>query len=383
MRFMISVAAWAARAVYALMKAVVPARHKVVFLSRQSDRPSRDFRMLADALQARDPDLEIVTRCRMLGPSLGSRAAFVLATFGQMYHLASSRACVVDGYVVPVSLLDHRAGLFVVQMWHALGAIKKFGYQTIDRAAGHSSVVASAMRMHRNYDVVLCGGPAAVPVFAEAFDVDPATVEQLGLPRMDALTSAAAALAGGNPPAGIAALIDRFPMLAEPGRCVILYAPTVRKGGAGRYREVVDRFRDDRFVVIVRPHPLESASIEGENVVNAQGVDVADLLPLCSAVITDYSAIAFEAAAIDVPSYFYVYDIDDYRRDTGLNIDPLVDMPEVSSRDIVALADLIMSGAAHPEVTRMLRDGYASAPAGCAGRIADRIIEAMGAGDRT
>jgi CDP-ribitol ribitolphosphotransferase len=130
--------------------------------------------------------------------------------------------------------------------------------------------------------------------------------------------------------------------------------------------------------VIVRPHPLESASIEGGNVVNAQGVDVADLLPLCSAVITDYSAIAFEAAAIDVPSYFYVYDIDEYRRDTGLNIDPLVEMPEVSSRDIVALADLVKSGAAHSEVTRMLRDGYASAPAGCGERIAGRIIEALG-----
>lgn len=379
MRLLITVAAWGARAVYAVIKAVVPARHKVVFLSRQSDRPSRDFELLADALRAHDPGLEIVMRCRMLGPSAGERISFALATLGQMYHLASSRACIVDGYVVPVSVLDHRQGLYVVQMWHALGAIKKFGYQTIDRAAGHSTALASAMRMHHNYDLVLCGGPAAIPVFAEAFGVDPAIVQQLGLPRMDDLTAAAAARAAGVSTAGTDALLDRFPLLSEPGRLVVLYAPTVRKGGESRCREVAESFRGERYTLVVKPHPLEPVLAEGDNVVNARGVDLADLLPLCSVLITDYSAIAFEAAAIDVPAFFYVYDIDSYARDTGLNIDPLAEMPEVSSRDIVALSDLIKSGVTHPEVTRRLREGYASAPAGCAGRIADRIIEAMGA----
>jgi hypothetical protein len=65
MRLLISAAAWAARAIYAVIKAVAPSRRKVVFLSRQSDEPSRDFRLLADALALRDPQLEIVMRCRM------------------------------------------------------------------------------------------------------------------------------------------------------------------------------------------------------------------------------------------------------------------------------------------------------------------------------
>jgi hypothetical protein len=52
-------------------------------------------------------------------------------------------------------------------------------------------------------------------------------------------------------------------------------------------------------------------------------------------------------------------------------------MPEVSSRDIVVLSALIGSGVTHPEVTLRLKDRYAAAPAGCAGRIADTIIEAV------
>lgn len=359
------------------MKAVLPSRHKIVFLSRQSDTPSRDFMLLADSLRSRDPDLEIVMRCSMVGGSVAGRVVSAVAMAGQMYHLATSRGCVVDGYVIPVSLLDHRRGMFIVQMWHALGALKKFGYQTVGRPGGHAADLAAAMRMHRNYDLVLCGGPATVPVFAEAFGVEPAIVVPLGLPRIDYLIAAAKARESGRFSPEAVALRRAFPLLADPGRQVVLYAPTLRKGGADRYRDVAMRFADARYTLIIKPHPLERARIEGANVVNAGDVDILDLLPLCSAVITDYSAVAFEASVIDVPVYFYVYDIDRYARDRGLSLDPLAELPQAASRDIGELADRMEAGETHPEVTRLLKTRYASAPAGCADRIAGTIIEAI------
>lgn len=377
MRFLIAVVRCAAQAVYAVLKAVLPVRRKVVFLSRQSDAPSRDFTLLAEALRRADPGLEIVMRCGMIGKTLGSRTRSALAMIGQMYHLATSEACVVDGYVIPVSLLDHRSTLFVVQMWHALGAVKKFGYQTVGRPGGHGAEIATAMRMHHNYDLVLCGGPATVPVFAEAFGVDPSKVEPLGLPRVDYLLAGAeAARNERSVPDSIARLRETNPRLAEPGHDVVLYAPTFRTGGAGRYQDVVRRLSGERYTLIIKPHPLESVRIDGENVVDAGGVDVLDLLPLCSAVITDYSAVAFEAAVIGVPVYFFVYDIDEFSRDYGLNIDPLAEMPQVSSREMGDLADRMDSGDLHPDIMKVLKERYACAPAGCADRIAGRIIEA-------
>ena len=94
--------------------------------------------------------------------------------------------------------------------------------------------------------------------------------------------------------------------------------------------------------------------------------------------ITDYSAVAFEASVLDLPVFFWVYDIDEYGAAHGLNIDPLVEMPQASSRDLEALADRIEAGDRHPDVTRMLKERYASAPPGCTGRIADVVIEAIG-----
>jgi CDP-ribitol ribitolphosphotransferase len=158
---------------------------------------------------------------------------------------------------------------------------------------------------------------------------------------------------------------------------VVLYAPTFRKLGEDRYQDVAARFADHRYTLIVKPHPLENASVEGANVVNAGAFDIVDVLPVCDAVITDYSAVAFEAAVMDVPVSFFVYDIDRYVDDCGLNIDPLVEMAAVASREIGPLADGIDVRDTHPEVTEMLRARYASAPAGCTDRLAERILARM------
>ncbi len=375
MRLFIAVATWTARGVYAVMKAALPVRRKVVFLSRQSDIPSRDFILLAEELASRDPELEIVMRCRMVGRSAGSRLASIVPILGQMFHLATARACVVDGYVIPVSVLSHRPSLFVVQLWHALGAIKRFGYQTLDRPGGHSRRIATAMRMHRNYDLVVCSGSATVPLFAEAFGVDRSIVLPLGMPRIDYLRAHAQEATADPVPPGVAALRSRFAVLADPARTVVLYAPTCRRAGGGRYQEVIERFSGPGYALIVKPHPLETASVDGPHVVQAGGVDILDLLPLCDVVITDYSAVAFEACVLGLPVFFWVYDIDQYEAAHGLNIDPLVEWPQVSSRDLGVLADRIEGGVRYPDVTRALAERYVSAAPGCTGRIAQAILD--------
>jgi len=375
MRLFIALADRLAQVLYALMKGVLPSRRKVVLLSRQSDAPSRDFCMLADELRSRDVSLEVVTRCRMIGGSVWTRAAALPEMIAQMYHLAGARACVVDGYVIPVSLLAHRRGTFVVQMWHALGAFKKFGYQTLDRPGGHSSGLAHAMRMHHNYDVVVCSGPDTVPAYAQAFGTDADVVRPLGLPRLDhLLTHASDRLAGRVSPT-TAELRRRFPVLADPARTTVLYAPTFRHAGNPGYQAVTDRFAGDRYAVIVKPHPLETASAGGTNVVIPEGHDVLDLLPVCDVVITDYSAVAFEAVAFGVPVYFFVHDIDSYREEYGLNIDPLIDMPDVASRDIDRIGAWIESGHDPIETMRRLQTRYLSALDGhCTERVADLIM---------
>jgi len=380
MRVLIVPAIWLAQVLYALLK-LLPRRHKVVLLSRQSNRPSRDFAMLAEELVRTDPTVEVVVRCRFIGPRLTERIAYVGEVLAQMYHLATASACVVDGYIVPVSVLNHRPGLKVVQMWHALGAIKKFGLQAIGLPGGRDSGVASAMRMHRNYDLVLCGGPAAVPAFAEAFGVPGSAVVPTGLPRVDYLLAHADAASANSLPAGVARLYERFPLLADASRRTILYAPTYRRNRPDHYRDVLERFDDPRYTLVIKPHPLVTSDVGGANVVNAGGVDILDLLPLCDVVITDYSAVAFEACVLDKPLYFYVYDLDEYGTEHGLNVDLMAEMPGATSRDIGEIAAAIDEDAYDETLVERLKERYVSVTDGsCARRIAGLVLGAK-AGD--
>ena len=381
MRVLIAVAEWFAEGLYAVIKAVVPVRRRVVLLSRQSDAPSRDFVLLAEALRAADPALEMVVDCRTLAGSLWGRMTALPASIRQMRLLAGARVCVVDGYVIPVSVLTHRPGLFVMQTWHALGAVKKFGYQTLDRPGGRSSALAHAMKMHRNYDMVLCGSAATAPMFAEAFDVDESIVRPWGLPRVDYLLEHAGDASAEPAPAFAAELRGRFPVLADRARAVVLYAPTFRRGADPEYAEVVRAFADDRFALMVKPHPLESAHADGANVAAVGDYDVLDLLPLCDAVVTDYSAVAFEALVIGVPVYFFVHDIDAYRVENGLNIDPLAEVPEFASRDIDEIVGWIGSAVrAGADSEERFKQRYLAGVlgGGCTARIVDEVLRHVG-----
>ncbi len=370
MRILAPVAIFVAQAVYALFKIVLRARHKIVLLSRQSNRPSRDFDLLAAELRRRDPALEIVVRCRFIERSPLARLGYIGDVLAQMYHLATARVAIVDGYIVPVSVLTHRRELTVIQMWHALGAIKRFGYQSLDRPGGRTSKLARAMRMHRNYDIVLCGGPATVPIFSEAFNTPAEKILPLGLPRVDFLADKGAAHRE-----TVARLTERFERLADTTTTRVLYAPTFRKHGATGYDAVLAAFDPELFTLVIKPHDLEAAALDSPHVIDATGTDVLELLHVCDAVVTDYSAVAFEAVAASVPVYFFVYDIDTYQHEHGLNFDPLTRFGPDASRDIAPLVARIGAGHSRPDSAEQFRHSYLPAPdRGCASAIADLVI---------
>ncbi len=74
--------------------------------------------------------------------------------------------------------------------------------------------------------------------------------------------------------------------------------------------------------LIVCAHPLSETSKSGLYKFNGDFSSL-DLMKLSDAVITDYSACAFEAALLKKPLYFYVPDYDVYKKEQGLNIDIL------------------------------------------------------------
>lgn len=285
-----------------------------------------------------------------------------LILFKQVWHVATAKICLVDGYIPAVSIpRSHRA--FVVQVWHAPGAIKKFGYQSLGTRAGRSEHLARAMRMHRGYDVVVAGMPGAVEAFSQAFDVPSSCVLPLGLPRIDYLRedSFAALRARRAERARSVQKASANGVAIDDGdtHTTVLYAPTFRKGSKDpnwlrhAVENLTQALQGSGARLIVAGHPLEhsgdSSNTSDVPVAFVHGVPTIDLFDMADYVVTDYSTVAFEAGYAHKNVLFYVPDIDEYRLSPGLNIDVLSELPTLAFKDAEELARVLTGAVAYDE----------------------------------
>ena len=133
---------------------VLPVKDKIVFISRQYNCESADFRLLREALQNNKPEVTCVVLTKMIGSGLKAKICYSLHILRQMYHLSTARIAILDTYCIPACILKHRKTLTIIQMWHASGALKKFGYSVIGKKEGSDQKIALLMVMHKNYTYV-------------------------------------------------------------------------------------------------------------------------------------------------------------------------------------------------------------------------------------
>lgn len=322
--------------VYRMLYSVYSRRalqNKIVFLSRQSEKPSLDFRLLADSLEARLPGWEITMDCyRDDAMSAASASKRISRSFTQLKNVATSRLVITDGWNPAIAIPTLRKGTQVAQMWHAYGAIKQFGWQTVGKPAGRSVKQAQVLKMHRGYDVVISGGSGATAALAKAFDIDPGKIMPLGMPSMDYLLD--------NEPgsayrAKLHKLMEQYPVLASDAPKV-LYAPTFRKLEESKQAlvqaaaDLAEGFRNLPAELLIVNHPVFAELGEHTEVTVLKGAKSADILGAVDYVITDYSSVAFEAALMGVNVLFLCPDIEAYRKDNGLNIDLVKQFPDVA-----------------------------------------------------
>ncbi|MBQ6622968.1 MAG: CDP-glycerol glycerophosphotransferase family protein [Mogibacterium sp.] len=309
---------------YGLQK-LAPVRKRITFISRQSNHPSVDIELLRDEIRREMPDYEVVVLCK----KIESKPAYIWHMLtAQMHCLATSEVVVLDTYCILASLLRHRPQLRILQMWHALGAYKKFSLSILGRAEGRSPAIARAMRMHQGYDRILASSEAAVPGLEEAYGYGPEAFEILPLPRVDLLRD----------PAWLeqkrAEILAACPQL-DPAKRTLLYAPTFRKTELeiAKIAELADAVDADRYNLIISAHPLMKERLRlSDKVIVLDGYTTMEQLAVCDFFISDYSAVIFEAAAAGKPIWFYAYDIDHYVENRGFYLDPLTELPSDPKR---------------------------------------------------
>lgn len=296
-------------------------REKVVFISRESDLPSTDILRLTDRIHTIAPKIQTVSLCKMIPKGMAGKIGYGLHMFRQMYHMATAKVVVLDTYCIAASVLHHKKNLTIIQMWHAVGCMKKFGYSILDREEGNSSRIANAMHMHENYDWIFASGDACIPYLAEAYHTAEEKFRVAPLPRLDILTRTEELEKNRKK------ILAAYPDL--PKKETVLYVPTFRKYASSD--EAVERLIHamdlQKYNFVIKYHPIVQKKEERQDVIADSRFTSMEWMSVCDYVITDYSAAVFEAAVAKKPIVFYAYDLDEYEKDRSFYIDYRKEMP--------------------------------------------------------
>lgn len=323
--------------IYDFMK-IFSVKKKVVILSRQSNEKTLDIKLLEEEIVKQDQKMEVVCLCRSIKESFTGKIRYMLHMMRQMYHIATAKIVVVDGYCMGVSLLKHRKDIVVVQMWHALGSLKKFGYSIFGKEEGHNEKMARLMNMHRNYDIVFTSSSVCIKNFAEAFDCSENIIHVESLPRVDVIRDKKHYRNTREK------ILKTYPQMQEKKN--IVYAPTFRKN-EGIERAAIEKLIDSvdlcKYNLIIKTHPLTSLDIRDSRVINDIKYSSIDMFTAADFIILDYSAIVYEASLMEKPVFFYVYDFDKYKEGRDFYINYEKEMPGFISRYPHEVIDAIRS----------------------------------------
>lgn len=327
--------------VLAVLFGLLPVRgDRVTLATARLSRLDGNLLYIHDAIRRLRPGIRVQLALQPYGYGFASKLRYALQMVRGMYLVQTSRLVVVDNAYLPIHVAPHRSATTVVQVWHAEGALKRFGAD-----ATRPLEEPERTFLHRHYDWVVASGEASRTAWSKAFRTPVEHVLPLGSPRTDFFFDAQA-MASAK-----ARVLAAHPALA--GRRMILYAPTFR--GRGRMKrpggtldpEQLRAALPESDALVLKGHPnLDPGLVPttGFDVVVDPGAELNDLLAAADILITDYSSAIFDAALLRRPIVLLVGDLEAYERDPGLYLDYRTDVIGTRVRDTAGVIDAISSG---------------------------------------
>lgn len=285
-------------------------KNRIVFVSNRRDSISGNYEYIYDKLIG-DKSLDI---CKVLDQKEG-----YLTCFKYGYYLATAKVILVDDYIELIHKLPRREDNFLIQVWHACGAFKTFGFSRLGRPGGQKQ----SSKSHRNYDFCTVSSSEICKYYAEGFGLSLDKVIPTGVPRTDMFFSEDYKLKARS------AFYEKYPELKN--KKIILFAPTFRGNGkkSGFYPEnrfdfmkLYEHFKGE-YVIIIKHHPFVNnrcpipPEYRGMIIDMSEEEELNELLFVTDLLITDYSSVVFEASLLNIPMLLYSFDLQNYIASRG------------------------------------------------------------------
>lgn len=360
---------------------LLPVRSRVVLATAHADAIGGNLLAIRDALARHLPSAPVVEVAHRPAAGLRGRLAAAWHGIAAGFRLATSRLVVLDDYYFPAYAARPREGTTIVQVWHASGAFKKFGYSLEGKAFGADAAVLRHVRIHSNYDLCLVSSQRVVPCYAEAFRL-PAErfTARIGIPRTDQL------LDQGWQERAAADVRARYAFPAD--RRVVLYAPTFRGERTTEARfaghldlETMARTIGDDHVLLLRLHPFIRSRVVIGPELERFVIDVSDhadihpLMLVSDILVTDYSSAIYEFSLLERPMAFFAPDHAAYEKERGFYFDYQTGVPGPVFERTEELAEYLRRGSFDLERVRRFREASFDVADGRASeRFVDQVV---------
>ncbi|MBC1365548.1 CDP-glycerol glycerophosphotransferase family protein [Listeria innocua] len=275
-----------------------------------------------------------------------------------MFHLNTAKVVVTDNYFVELAGLKLRNGVNCIQVWHANGALKKFGWE--DKAAQKRSAKDKKRfrEVYKRFTKVLVGSDEMASIFQKSFLLEESNMLKLGVPRTDYFFKEAQ-------------LQENYQWSYEhlhlTNRIKLLYAPTFRDNELGMAKLHLDiaemkQALGNEYQLILKLHPSISNDLEKLDDDFVIYVDketpIETLLPVVDILITDYSSIPFEFALLQKPMIFFTYDLTEYDNARGLSDGFLETIPGPHVFTTTELIEVIQNNTFDLEKVRLFAEKW-------------------------
>lgn len=355
-------------------------RRRVVLATSHAAAISGNLAAIRSELAARRPPIPVTTIAFRPSTSIGGLVTAALASIRSGFQLATARVFLVDDYFLPMYAIKPRAGTRFVQVWHASGAFKKFGYSVLDKSFGQTEDDIAQLAIHTNYDLCLVSSMRFAPAYAEAFRQPLERFDaSTGIPRTDLLF-------GERRAAAEAAVRAAYPAIAD--KRTALYAPTFRGDSALVARQPLDldlpalrEVLGEDHVVLLRQHPFVRRSTELGPELQGFVIDVSDhpdiheLMLVSDVLVTDYSSAIYEFSLLGRPMAFFAPDLEAYERERGFYFDYRSGVPGPVFQTTAEVAAWLRAGEFDVERVERFRDeSFDVADGHATERFVDRVV---------
>lgn len=302
----------------------------------------------------------------------------VLGRFLRLY--ATSRVVIIDDYFKMLNLVQKREGVKLLQLWHACGAFKTFGFTRLGKEGGPMQFTKS----HRMYDYAVVSSQSIARHYAEGFGISEQCVLPTGVPRTDIFLQKDYAERMRE------RFFAKYPHLKD--KKLLLFAPTFRGNGQQTAFYPTDRLNLGRlyealggeYAILVKLHPFCRERFAIDKKYNNYIIDLSaedelnDLLFVTNLLITDYSSVIFEASLLDIPMLFYAFDLEEYIADRDFYYDFRRFVPGKIVADEAALTASIQSGDFEQEKITGFKNRFFDSLDGCSSaRVRDIVLDLL------